>query len=74
MRNLPDSEPIDVVDLTIHAIGRSVKTEYTRFGRSLIRYKTRTVRVEIICSYQGLLSGLAGTIGTTKRQPNPATR
>jgi hypothetical protein len=46
MRNRPDSEPIDVVDLTIHALAGSMKIEHTHFERSLTRYKTRTLRVE----------------------------
>jgi hypothetical protein len=58
MRNRPDSEPIDVVDLTIHALAGSMKIEHTHFERSLTRYKTRTLRVEIAV----LITGLAFTI------------
>ena len=76
MRNRPDSESIDVVDLTIHAFGRiDEDRQHIHFERSLTRCKTRTLRVEITRALnRTCFHDLAGSIGATKRQPNPAMR
>jgi hypothetical protein len=76
MRNRPDSESIDVVDLTIHAFGRiDEDRQHIHFERSLTRCKTRTLRVEITRALnRTCFHDLARSIGATKRQPNPAMR
>jgi hypothetical protein len=48
MRNRPDSEPIDSRQPHYRRIGRiDEDRQHTHFERSLARYKTRTLRVEI---------------------------
>jgi hypothetical protein len=75
MRNRPDSEPIEVVDLTIHAIGRIGEDRICPFRAEInpLQNPNRASGNNL------LLAGLAfrvrgNTIGTTKRQPNPAMR
>ena len=78
MRNRPDSESVDVVDLTIHAFGRiDEDRQHIHFERSLTRYKTRTLRVEITRALnRTCFHDLTGSMSdqTAKRQPNPAMR
>jgi hypothetical protein len=75
MRNRPNFEPIDVVDLIIHALAGSMKIEHYPFRAEFNPLQNpNTATGNNRALNRTCFHDFTGSIGTTKRQPNPAMR